>query len=771
MTIGSGITVQCIGNAQPAFLNAGSSTIDNQGIINANDANANFGITLESGTGGSWKNDNTVEASNGGNLTLTGNWTNNADGSITVTGSTLNLSGTWSNADTFTSQGASSVNLGGTFGLANLGNYTRDAAGKDTFNVVGTLNLAGQTLNASAGPGLWEVENGTIENGTIGSDVTFDTVGTNTSTLQSVTMAGTLNFIGQGIPTVNASALTLAGGTIDFPWFDANLDFSGTQTLGGTGTVEFADGGNINATGSGGLLTIGSGITVQCIGNAQPAFLNAGSSTIDNQGIINADDANASFGITLESGTGGSWKNDNVLEASNGGNLTLTGNWTNNGSLSASSGGTLYVLGTGSSTTGISESSGTVNIGSTFTTSALGALSGNGGTFNFTGTLNNTGNTLTLNGSTVSPLYSLAGGTITGGTITTSNGAELIAGSSGTLSGVMLGSSGSTPVLLDGITLNRSVTITNGLTLANSTSSSPVITLEGTGALKFVGSQSLAGSGDINFNSTVTSAAITVPNSGTTLTIGSGVTIDGYNATIGGSTGGTITINGTIASDSGSTVTVQSDTNYAGGTLTGGTWEATGNSTLRIIGASISTNAANLVLGGAGSNIYSNTGTTNALANLTANSATGALTLESGAVFSPTTWTNAGSVTIGSGSILNAPSYTQTAGNTILQGGVLAAALPPESTSLSFNGSNDVHVGSLGARPTKGTISFWMDPTTVGNYQNILTTGPTNARGSGGNQAIRFEEDGDDFECRHRQRHRQQHEHQRLDRAPVHVRS
>ncbi len=243
LTIGSGITVQCIGNAQPAFLNAGSSTIDNQGIINANDANANYGITLESGTG-SWKNDGTVEATNGGSLTLTGNWTNNADGSIAVTGSTLNLSGTWSNAGTFTSQGASSVNLGGTFGLANLGNYTRDAAGKDTFNVVGTLNLAGQTLNASAGPGLWKVENGTIENGTIGGGVTFDTVGTNTSTLQSVTLAGTLNFIGQGIPTVNASALTLAGGTIDFPWFDANLDFSGTQTLGGTGTVEFANGGN-----------------------------------------------------------------------------------------------------------------------------------------------------------------------------------------------------------------------------------------------------------------------------------------------------------------------------------------------------------------------------------------------------------------------------------------------------------------------------------------------------------------------------------------------
>jgi uncharacterized membrane protein len=35
-----------------------------------------------------------------------------------------------------------------------------------------------------------------------------------------------------------------------------------------------------------------------------------------------------------------------------------------------------------------------------------------------------------------------------------------------------------------------------------------------------------------------------------------------------------------------------------------------------------------------------------------------------------------------------------------------------------------------------------MRPTTVSNYQNVLTTGPTNPGGAGGNQAIRFEETG-----------------------------
>ncbi len=71
--------------------------------------------------------------------------------------------------------------------------------------------------------------------------------------------------------------------------------------------------------------------------------------------------------------------------------------------------------------------------------------------------------------------------------------------------------------------------------------------------------------------------------------------------------------------------------------------------------------------------------------------------------------------------------------------------LPPgggAGTALHFDGVNDsVPVGNLGARPTQGTISFWMMADVVQNYRNVLTTGPVNQGGSGGNDAIRFEED------------------------------
>lgn len=59
--------------------------------------------------------------------------------------------------------------------------------------------------------------------------------------------------------------------------------------------------------------------------------------------------------------------------------------------------------------------------------------------------------------------------------------------------------------------------------------------------------------------------------------------------------------------------------------------------------------------------------------------------------------------------------------------------------ALSFDGSNDaVNLGDFGARPTQGTISFWMNADTITNYQNPLSF--TNGSIAGGsNKAFRFE--------------------------------
>ena len=82
------------------------------------------------------------------------------------------------------------------------------------------------------------------------------------------------------------------------------------------------------------------------------------------------------------------------------------------------------------SNTGTISATGTaVNLGGSFTLESLGTLNRAGGTVNLTGTLNNVGTTLALNATTGS--WNLLGGTIVGGTLSESGGAELFFTSSG----------------------------------------------------------------------------------------------------------------------------------------------------------------------------------------------------------------------------------------------------------------------------------------------------------------------------------------------------
>src|SRR5208337_61319 len=67
--------------------------------------------------------------------------------------------------------------------------------------------------------------------------------------------------------------------------------------------------------------------------------------------------------------------------------------------------------------------------------------------------------------------------------------------------------------------------------------------------------------------------------------------------------------------------------NLSGGTLTGGTFAVTG---MLELGNSITTNAASITLTGATAEIINSSSSTNALAGLTGNALTGALSLQSG---------------------------------------------------------------------------------------------------------------------------------------------
>ena len=168
---------------------------------------------------------------------------------------------------------------------------------------------------------------------------------------------------------------------------------------------------------------------------------------------------------------------------------------------------TLTTAGTGWSNTGsIGINGGTLDLGNingsagSFTTAGLGifapapagSFSRTGGTVNLTGTLDNTGSTLALDSRTGA--WNVVGGTIIGGTITTSGGNVLTAvNSSNTLSGVTLDGT------LDmGSVFAPKMTVTSGLTL-NGTILLGSANGSNVGTLTAQGTQAWSGTGSILF--------------------------------------------------------------------------------------------------------------------------------------------------------------------------------------------------------------------------------------------------------------------------------
>jgi RHS repeat-associated protein len=352
-------------------------------------------------------------------------------------------------------------------------------------------------------------------------------------TLDGVTVEGMLD-VGS---SYNEASLTVTNGlTLDGTMLVGNSannnirgagSFTGSQTLGGSGTVEFgmhpwnamlvADGGT--------TLTIGSGITIHgqygTIGYwAGYPYYSPGNVGVINLGTISADDGGT---ITV---TADPFVNQGVAQAINGGTLTLDDNWSSSGSLAAN-GGTLNLNGTWSNggsldvrNDGVANWSGTVEGGQ------LGTFSGTNGTVNVSGVVNNTGTNIVVDGRYFS--LTLNGGTILGGVVMLTNGASLMVNGSGTLDGVTVEG------MLDvGSSYNEaSLTVTNGLTLDGTMLVGNSANNNIRGAGSFTGSQTLGGSGTVEFGMHPWNAML-VADGGTTLTIGSGITIHGQYGTIG----------------------------------------------------------------------------------------------------------------------------------------------------------------------------------------------------------------------------------------------
>ena len=404
----------------------------------------------------------------------------------TISAGTSGMSIILNPTDTFTNEGILSASnggtlyLGGTFTTAQLGGFNSIGG---TVNVTGTLQNSGTTEVLTAATGSLTLS-GMIQGGTITASGGAELVPAG-GTLDGVTVNGPMDLTASGADAYVTDGLTLNGtATLGA---SARLYFNGSQMLGGTGTVVFN-----NATYQGLIantnnmtLTIGPGITIDG-GNNQGSNVSSGSVigySSDFGGGSNASIVNLG---TISAGTSGM----SIVVNSNG-------SFTNQGTVSASNGGTLYLGGT---------------------VAQLGTFSSTGGTVALVGTLTNTGNTLALTAATGS--LTLYGGTIQGGTVTATGGAQLVTTSSGgTLNGVTLNCN-------LGLTASSAyVSVINGLTL-DGTATIGGNSGNGSNWLEFAGSQTLSGTGSIVFGSAGYTGLLVTQNS-TTLTIGSGITVHG----------------------------------------------------------------------------------------------------------------------------------------------------------------------------------------------------------------------------------------------------
>ncbi len=702
LTIAAGITFKSSGSG----LNVGANTLINEGTLSGDTSVGPGGGSLTI-NGTNWVNDGTIEAINGGPVSLSGSWTNS--GVISLNGNT--------------------VNLGGVITPATLGTVSRDATNPGVLNLVGTLNLGGGTLDSSIGP--LTLAGGTINGGTV-SDTILASYG---GTLNDVTVSGLLHIVGGLSVTDTAgtgAGLTLAsGGSVMMDAY-TGLAFAGTQTLAGSGTVSAQYGSGIGLSGTDQTLTIAAGIAFKSSGST----LNVGANTLVNQGTLSGDASVGPGGGSLTV-NGTNWVNDGTVEAINGGSVSLSGSWSNSGT--------------------ISLNGNTVNLGGTITLASLGTVSRdatNPGVLNLVGTLNLGGGTLD---SSIGPL-TLAGGTINGGTVSDT----ILASYGGTLNDVTV--SGLLHIV-GGLSVTDTAGTGAGLTLASGGS----VMMDAYTGLAFAGTQTLAGSGTVSAqygsgiglsgtDQTLTIAAgIAFKSSGSTLNVGANtlvnqgtlsgdasvgpgggsLTVNGTNwvndGTVEAINGGSVSLSGswtnsgTIAVANGTLTASASPTNFSAGTLTGGTWKITSPGTLRVpFGSSIVTNAATILLDGSAAGFYIDTGTTPALSGFTTNTASGSFTIQNGATFSSAgAFSNAGSVIIGSGSSFSPDgNYTQTAGSTVLSGGTLGTSSP--ATTINLQGGSLAGWGTINGNLTNSadlSPSATNGALTVSGYYSQTTTG------------------------------------------------
>ena len=576
---------------------------------------------------------------------------------------------------------------------------------------------------------------------------------------------------------VSVAALDISGGVVGFPvpvTASGTVNLSGSGTLGGaatltiTGTLNWT-GGTMNGNGTtvigpGGVLTINTSSGAVALGtsggtgrtlenqSASTASVYTGTYAVEFWGggtFHNA--AGAQFKVDATSTLGGFSNRAGTNSFINDGTVVKTGSntWTenvactNNGVLDAQAGmilfnntsthsasstlmGSSHVAfnqGTHSisgavSVAALDLSGGVVNFPAPVTASGTVNLSypgtlGGAGTLSITGGLNWTGGTMNGNGTTVIG----PGGVLT---INTSSGA------------VALGTNGGT-----------------GRTLENQSASTASV-YTGTYAVEFWGGGTFHNAAGAQFKVDAASAnrafasqtgTNSFVNDGTVVKTGSNTWTENVPCINNGVLdiqAGTLDIVGTFA-------------NFAGTTLTGGTYKVAG--TLKFANANIVTNAASIILDGTASAIINRNTGGNGIANLAGITAAGGLTLKNNkGLTTPGALANAGQTRMESGGtlIVNG-AYNQLGGSLTLDSGALQATGGANITAGTAGGNgtitaNTINAGSLRPGLSPGLLNVNGDytqttggsmeieigglPPGIGGYDRLAVTGTATLAGT-----------------------------------------
>jgi fibronectin-binding autotransporter adhesin len=575
-------------------------------------------------------------------LTVNGNLTNNP-GAIFFVGENNNTTDV-ANLQTLVNDGFASIGAGATLNLTNQPNGITDVVAGSELDVAGTLKAGGANGLAKLGSveGVLRLENGQSTIATpAGGTLTLSRIldlehGT------TLTVAGNLTNLGQistGASGGTANTLTVNGaftnnGSLVVGPTDRTTDLVNVKTLVNNGSISIGARATLNLTNQpNGMTDLVSGTVLDVMGALTAGTGNGLAKLTGVEGWLFLENAQSTTvtpgGRTLTiSGSG-------YLDLEQGTTLTVAGNVTNSAILSTNRlnrGGpanTLNVTGTLTNNNafeiGPFASTDVANVG---LLSNIGRVNvGPGATLNLTatGTDSNT-STVTLNGSTLK-----------------------ISGSRVTLGG-------------------------KGGILSLSDSATNLIT-GGTPSVLFTNAETIEGSGTIS-NMGILNAGTILANQATPLTV------------LPSSAG--LINKGILSVSAGDTMQIGTSTggalqNFSGTTLTGGFYNISGNLQFGAGGTSLVTNAANITLTGAGSQII-DFGNNNILANFVTNAAGGVFTLGAGRSFTTAgNFTNNGTLGISTGD-----SFVVNGNLTNFSGTTLTGGTYNVLGTLQFNGAKIV---------------------------------------------------------------------------------